>query len=594
MNHTTGDTPHDRTLDRYERNRFFHGKLMTARDMRAEQHYHVDRLDTHARFLAGSGVVCGLEATVEQEDPSSGITVTVAPGLALDCAGRQIVVEGPTPVDLERPTEDTIHLYLTYEECVKESVPKHGSESACETECEYNRVLEVFGVEYSGRTAPSHDHRSVPHIEYPTPDDFEDDEDDPNDLVPLFTMARSYYELTEADDGVDAADVGSLRACPTCEQEGVFLGTFTSDGGDWTRDRSVQRRFAYTADMLHAAIARHVSDFENPHWVALGVEADGDGARLLVEGQDDEEGTVGIRPSDGVTITTDGDDIEVGVDVDTEDIEADVDRLERRVDALERYVLYRSLCHKRVAFSVVAETFAETDIEERAMQVVEMVSDALDDERFTEPEAYAEFVQEVGEAEEELGDTLEESELATERSRRRYELALERLQEVADDGSAFAIAAAQDCVSEAASWLRSRRTPEVETLTCLTFEEFQPGEEFDDPVEGQGTTIQPRESARFVEDETPNGGVSMQFQAAGLDIDVPTSSYVEVEVFSGASPITLEAYNATGSLVALEETPEDIRRFEATFTFTVRAQNVERLRVREGDNEGSLVKVCRM
>ncbi|HZD42908.1 MAG TPA: hypothetical protein VE134_02495, partial [Methanomicrobiales archaeon] len=226
---------------------------MTARDMQAEQMYHADRLDTASRFVLGEGIVCGLEGTVKKDEETGGLTVTLQPGLALDCCGRQVVVESATTVKLDPPENDSVHLYLTYDECEKEPVPMTGSESACEDEGGYNRVLEIFEIEYGDE--PKESYKVVPTIEFPDPDQNADTD--------LFKMAQSYYEIQEGDN------TGSLRPCETCDDKSVFLGTFTKNKNEWERDQGVPRRFVYTNDMLYAAIARHVTDFDNPHWVSL-------------------------------------------------------------------------------------------------------------------------------------------------------------------------------------------------------------------------------------------------------------------------------------------------------------------------------------
>lgn len=72
-----------------ERLRYFSGQLLQAEDLRDEQDYLLDRIRSHNR-LHGYGTVCGL--AVAPTDPPSG-QVVVEPGVALDCCGREIVLE---------------------------------------------------------------------------------------------------------------------------------------------------------------------------------------------------------------------------------------------------------------------------------------------------------------------------------------------------------------------------------------------------------------------------------------------------------------------------------------------------------------------
>ena len=81
-------------LRQFERSRFFTGQVLTADDLRREQDYHRDKARLHNRFLHGWGVVAGLRVSVDQG------AVVVAPGLALDCAGNELIL----------PTEERVSL----------------------------------------------------------------------------------------------------------------------------------------------------------------------------------------------------------------------------------------------------------------------------------------------------------------------------------------------------------------------------------------------------------------------------------------------------------------------------------------------------
>lgn len=73
-----------------ERNRYFYGKLLTVRDFELEQKYLNDKRRLLNLAIAGPGVVCGL--TVSKSDD---MTLMLESGLALDCMGREIVVDAP-------------------------------------------------------------------------------------------------------------------------------------------------------------------------------------------------------------------------------------------------------------------------------------------------------------------------------------------------------------------------------------------------------------------------------------------------------------------------------------------------------------------
>lgn len=83
-----------------ERVRYFTGRLLTQQDLEDEQAYLVDRLRRHHRFLHGWGVVSGLAVSL-----SPAGEVVVAPGLAIDCAGNEIVVTGALCATLPSATD---------------------------------------------------------------------------------------------------------------------------------------------------------------------------------------------------------------------------------------------------------------------------------------------------------------------------------------------------------------------------------------------------------------------------------------------------------------------------------------------------------
>lgn len=76
--------------------RFFTGQLLTATDLQQEQDYHLARYRRHNRFLHGWGIASGLDVSL---DASNG-AVTVEPGLAIDCAGNEIVLAECTRLSL--------------------------------------------------------------------------------------------------------------------------------------------------------------------------------------------------------------------------------------------------------------------------------------------------------------------------------------------------------------------------------------------------------------------------------------------------------------------------------------------------------------
>lgn len=74
-----------------ERNRFFTGKYMTARDFRADPDYLLSRHRLQNRLVLGWGIACGLEVTAH---PQEGCCdwLHISQGIAVDCYGREIIL----------------------------------------------------------------------------------------------------------------------------------------------------------------------------------------------------------------------------------------------------------------------------------------------------------------------------------------------------------------------------------------------------------------------------------------------------------------------------------------------------------------------
>jgi hypothetical protein len=145
-----------------ERVNYFTGQFLAERDFRAEQSYHVGKHRQHNRYLHGCGTVCGLRVRQHPNPDCRDRFVVIEPGLALDCCGREVVVDEPVYVDLpkylaaiekekagdgtEKRTRSLL-ISLCYSECKTEFVPALYSECGCdERVCEAGRVREGFEV----------------------------------------------------------------------------------------------------------------------------------------------------------------------------------------------------------------------------------------------------------------------------------------------------------------------------------------------------------------------------------------------------------------------------------------------------------------
>lgn len=132
----------------FERNRYFYGKLLSVDDFQTEQRYMNDKRRVLNHFLYGTGVVCGMQV-VEVDD----LTISLETGLALDFAGREIVVSEPVTKrlsaiegfdqygTLEEDQQD-LYLCIAYEEQEEEMV--HNITGVSGQQEEFNKYIEGY------------------------------------------------------------------------------------------------------------------------------------------------------------------------------------------------------------------------------------------------------------------------------------------------------------------------------------------------------------------------------------------------------------------------------------------------------------------
>jgi hypothetical protein len=91
----------------FERNAYYTGKLLTARDLNAEQRYFRDKLRLHYAALHGWGVVCGLKVKPHPYCPK--LKIVVEEGFAIDSCGREIRVLEEFAVSLPPEVKKPAH-----------------------------------------------------------------------------------------------------------------------------------------------------------------------------------------------------------------------------------------------------------------------------------------------------------------------------------------------------------------------------------------------------------------------------------------------------------------------------------------------------
>lgn len=397
-------------LGQFEKNRFFQGKLMTARDMETEQEYHAGRLHTLAQFVAGRGVLEGLEIR-DVEDDGSELEVTLEPGVALDGKGRPIVVEHTTTKTLPAPTGDEIYLFLRYTEAALESVPVPEVKGARNEEYTSNRTVEVFELTY--QETPPEDYHAIPEVDDPVRAGEDDDVDRESAGREL---ANAYHDRHRTPH--EAVDD------PT-----IFVGSFERGrDGAWTPgDETVRREVVYDNDMLYAALVDHVTDTDNPHGVPTQTEP----TDLSVDLDEVEEFSHQLRI-----------------------LQAELEELKADHETMNRYVMRKSLKDKIRFFREVADRFEDHSAQgsKIAQEIVETSKEGMKEAVYDDVDGYRDHVGRMLELDITLGEALEES--ATEDSLERYVKAVTELQAaLEDEASVLQVAETQDQVCEAADSL---------------------------------------------------------------------------------------------------------------------------------------------
>jgi hypothetical protein len=118
------------------RNKFFHGRLLTAEDLAQEQHYFRGKLKLHNRSLHGFGIVSGLDVSARRDK------VVIGAGLALDCEGNEIIVSEPAESPLPDPQAEGTKLFVTLHYAERER--DHTSSAAGANL--FLRIEETFGI----------------------------------------------------------------------------------------------------------------------------------------------------------------------------------------------------------------------------------------------------------------------------------------------------------------------------------------------------------------------------------------------------------------------------------------------------------------
>ncbi len=139
---------------KFEKNKYFYGKLMTVRDFETEQRYFDEKRNLINRLLHGTGIVCGFQNVKLVKKDNEPLKLNFEDGgVALTCCGHEIVVLSNTDKQILDETGNKVsdlsnspYLYLKYKPYDCGYVAVASNSSSCEEKCCPGRVIDDFEV----------------------------------------------------------------------------------------------------------------------------------------------------------------------------------------------------------------------------------------------------------------------------------------------------------------------------------------------------------------------------------------------------------------------------------------------------------------
>lgn len=132
----------------FERNNYFHGKTLSARELKAEQTYFNEKRWLINRMILGWGIVCGLGVYAKHG------CLYIEPGLALDCCGHELLVCERESIHVGKIAEELCPhgsdesiewaLCLEYYECKTEPIKVPASCDDKKRGPEHNRIRDHY------------------------------------------------------------------------------------------------------------------------------------------------------------------------------------------------------------------------------------------------------------------------------------------------------------------------------------------------------------------------------------------------------------------------------------------------------------------
>ena len=223
---------------KFEKNKYFYGKLMTVRDFEAEQQYFDGKRYLINRLLHGTGIVCGFENVklIKKEGEPLELNF-IDGGMALTCCGHEIVVPSGTQKQIIDGKGEPVssltnfpNLYLKYKSYDSGYIAVASNSSSCEEKCCPGRVVDDFEVVASSN--------------------------DPNSGI----KCKQNLSISEWLNNLEEAQ----RACLQCkENQGdmVFLGSVNS--GNLEQNDPERYRILFRPKELYQILKCHTQNFES-------------------------------------------------------------------------------------------------------------------------------------------------------------------------------------------------------------------------------------------------------------------------------------------------------------------------------------------
>jgi len=450
-------------LHKFEKNKYFYGKLMTVRDFETEQSYFDTKRYLLNRLLHGPGLICGFEQIEIKQAIDGNLKISFTDGgVALDCCGREIVVppntleekivnsSGSSVSDLA----DTPNLYLRHKDCYDGYVASASNPSSCEEKCCPGKIVEGFEVICSSE---------VPELKEPKCR---------WDSVPPKEINLWLEDLEKEH-----------TSCPLCaDNKSVFLAAVNSDLSVNFTDTAKNRIF-FTQKELYQLFKCHILDFNNPH----AVTAIQTGALVSIDGVSNPGGNVDLIAGANVSITpnpaahaieiasagggvdpgTSVQSIGTALSVGTSDKYSREDHihnlgkevvdfgnlsgtLQKQLELLFMYLRERALKCTVSNFKAVARQF-DNDM---AFRITQAAKEAVDKKVYQKEAEFRDFMKELLELLRAFADSIQGR--STEESFKNFLNALEELKEAFDSGDILRMAVQQDEVCFYAAELEMR------------------------------------------------------------------------------------------------------------------------------------------